>query len=183
MAMPGMGPSRLAIEYGQGETLIGLPMRGGPVRALGIALLLAFWSLGGLFAVALMAAGSISTVFFTAWITGWAAGFIALLIWLFWTLVGRETLVAVPTGLTRVRSILFFKTAQAFSAPEARQIAYLADDPARRVRFNGRRIPQSALVISGSGRTVRFAHGIGQAEAEEVVAAVRMRVVQQGRNA
>ncbi len=175
------GRSRRGIRIDEtpDETIVHLPVQRGILRALGQVFMLGFWSLGGMLAFILVATGA-AAPFFAVFLVGWAIGFVALVLRLLWTLLGRDTLIARPDGLVRKRSILFWGPRETFTARQARLLTYIENDPSRRVHVNNRTIAQPALEIAGDGRLARFGHGISKSDAEAVIAAVRARVGTEG---
>lgn len=176
MLAGGVSRVRADISHGQGFTEI-VFRRSGRWKAallLGVALL---WLLGGGFAMLLLAASAGEKPMLVIWLALWGPGGFIMLMLLLWRLVGREALVVRSESLALTRSVAFLRLGRAIPAAALREIAWLADDPGIRVRVNGRRIPQSALELVEDGRRTRCAHGIGEAEAHLVIAAIRRRLV------
>lgn len=172
---------RSRIEYGQGETTIHLRVP----RNLGSILFQVFFLvIGGaaaLFVTLLISAGSGEPAFLQIWMVGWTFGLLFVLFRLLWTIFGREKLIARNEGLTIARSILFVPWKHFYSIDDVGRMRFIANDPARSVRINGRIIPQPAIGIIARGYEVKLAHGISEPEANQVIEALRQRLVPLGR--
>lgn len=169
------------IEYGQGETIVHLRVPRSLLVIFTHLLILVAGGAGSLFVGLMMSVGTGDPAFYRVWLTLWTAGLIFVVVRLLWFLFGRERLIARNSGLTLARSILFLPWNKTYATNDVGQMRYIADDPARSVRINNRRIPQSALGITANGHELKLAHGISQAEAKGVIDALKQRLVPQGR--
>ena len=173
----GTGTRRVRIEDGQGETIVHLT----PRRHLGAILVNALILAGGLFGLGfgllLLAADTMSAPgLMQLWLMIWSLGVIWMLINFLWPLFGRERWTATSKALSRKASILGLGPTITYPAGEISGLRYIHDDVTRRVRVNGRDVPQPALQFHLGGRAINFAHGISRADADKVVSVVMQRL-------
>lgn len=162
---------------GQGVTEVRIRRRDRWLRLFGLVALTLGWLVGGLFALALLAAhtGEGPSMMVT-WLVLWTVLGLVWLYILLWGALGTETLLARVEGLTLMRRLLFIRHPVVIPAETISAIEWLADDPARRVLVNGRRVPQTALGIVCAGRVVTCARGIDETEAGKAIAALKQRL-------
>ena len=164
------------IVHGQGLTEIRLRRRGRLLSAFKLVAFLAVWLLAGGFAGILLAATSDQPFILIAWLAIWGIAGLVFLSALIWGAFGTETLVARSDSLTLLRRLLIFGKPTVIPAHELTGLRWIADDPMRTVKVNGRRIAQTSLEIAGTGTTLRCARGIGEREAGLAISAARDRL-------
>ena len=128
-----------------------------------------------------MAATSGSPQMLTIWLALWGFGGLFILWLLIWSIFGRESLIGRSDSLTVMRRLLFLSRPLVLPDGEIAAVRWLPDDPARSVRVNGRRIPQTAIEITAMGRRITCARAIGELEANTAIAAARQRLLTQSR--
>ncbi len=164
------------IVHGQGLTEIRLRRRGRLLSAFKLVAFVAVWLFAGGFAGILLAATADQPFMLVAWLAVWGIVGLAFIAALIWGAFGTETLVARPDSLTLLRRLAVFGAPTVIPAQDLTGFRWIADDPMRTVKVNGRRIPQTSLEITGTGTTLRCARGIGEREAALAISAVRDRL-------
>lgn len=177
MLAGGISPVRADVTHGQGFTEVVFRRSDRWKSVARLLLFVPVWLLAGLFALALLAASGDRPSIVPTWLALWGLAGIALLAILLWGALGVESLVARADTLSLVRRFLLFSKTTALPARDISDMRWLADDPAQRVRFNGRRIPQTAFEVVAGSRRLACARGIGEAEAQTTIAALRQRLV------
>ncbi|MCI5078313.1 hypothetical protein [Oricola sp.] len=170
---------RVRVIPGQGVTTVVIVPRTGVVSFVAMLAVFAFWSFGGLFAMLMLEVANRngdSGAFFRIWLVAWVVAEIVFLLTIAWRLFGRIVVEARATGLSVARKILFFGPRSTVPASAFSGLSFLPDDPSRRVKVNGRRIPQSALTVRATTGSFRLVSGITREDADVVVAAVRRRL-------
>lgn len=178
MATESMSQTSIETIHGQGFTEVVFRRRGLLWRLLRVVLFAAAWLFGLMLGVVLMAAGGNGpSWFFPVWLAAWGLGGLVFLVGFLWNALGVESLVARSESLTLMRRMLFLRSPLVVPANSIGDIRWMADDPSRAVRVNGRRIPQTGIEIVADDRTLRCATGLGQAEAATAIAELRQRLV------
>jgi hypothetical protein len=177
MLAGGTSPVRAQIIHGQGQTEVVFRRSDRWKSLLKLLIFAPVWLFGGMFAAVLMAATSDGSPMLIIWLVLWGLGGLVFLYLLLWGVLGIESLVARAETLTLKRRLLLFVRSIPLPSAELTEIRWLADDPARSVRVNGRRIPQTAIQISADGRNWRCAQGISEAEALPAIADLKQRLV------
>lgn len=178
MLTGGVSPVRVDVTHAQGFTEVRFRRRGVFFRLVWFVLFALGWAFGLFFGLALLAAGTVEQPWFLpVWLTAWGLGGLFSLWLLLMNALVVESLIARLDRLTLLRRILVLRFPVEVPAAEIQDIRWVADDPARRVRHNGRRIPQTCLEIVSDSRNLRCADGIGQAEAQAAIIAIRQRLV------
>jgi hypothetical protein len=169
--------TRVEIIPGQGVTEVVFRRRCLVWRLVRLVLFAAVWAFGLMFGLVLMAAGGAEPSWFMpVWMAGWG------LVGLFWiylmvmNALGVESLLARVDGLTLMRRLLVLRFPLHVAASSLEDLRFGRDNPFRTVRVNGRRIPQTSIEIVTTDRILRCADGIGEADAEAAIAALRQRL-------
>ena len=178
MLAGGISEVRPEIIHGQGFTEVVFRRRGMLMRLVGFVAFVAAWLFGFLLGIVLMGVGGDGPAwFFPLWLAGWGLGGLVFLFGLLWNALGVESLVVRADNLTLLRRMLFFNSPVVLPARTISEIRWMADDPTRLVRVNGRRIPQTGIEIVTDSRVVRCAKGLGESDARTVIAELRQRLV------
>lgn len=176
-----ISPVRAQVIEGQGFTEVIFRRSDRWKGAIKLLLLVPALLFGALFAGVLLAATSGSELMLTVWLVLWGLGGLIFVGLLLWKTFGVESLIGRSDSLTLMRRLFFFSRPLVLPDGEITDIRWLADDPGRIVRVNGRRIPQTSIEITAAGRRVTCARGIGEAEANAAIAAARQRLLTQSR--
>lgn len=178
MLAGGISPVRADVTHGQGSTEVVFRRRGTVGRLFGFVLAVAAWLFGLMFGIVLMAAGNAAQPwFYPAWLSGWGLGGVFGLGLMLMNALGVESIIARSESLTLMRRLLLLRFPARVAAEDLVDIRWVPDDPARTVRVNGRRIPQTSIEIVTGSRRLAGARGIGEAEAQVAIAALRQRLV------
>ncbi|MGV3651067.1 MAG: hypothetical protein ACO1OK_06545 [Devosia sp.] len=183
MLAGGTAATRVEIVHGQGQTEILFHRRGWLGRVVRLMLAAAGWLLGLLFAALMLSVGDQPSLFYLGWLAIWLVGGGVLVFALIAGAFTRETLVVRAEAIALCHSLFWWSRSDDIPAAAVTGIEWIADDPTRRVRYNGRRIPQTALLIAAGGRSRLCARGLSEAEALTVIGTIRQRLVGLGRPA
>lgn len=177
--MPAGGGANISADIieGQGMTEVAFRRRGRWVGALRLAGFLLVWLLGGGFGALLLAAGSDASLMLWIWLAGWGLAGLFFLNLLAWSAFGTESLIGRAEGLTIMRRLVLITRPIVVPAIDIRALRWIADDPNRVVKVNGRRVAQTAIEIATSQLQLRCARGITESEAARAIAAVKQRLV------
>lgn len=163
---------RYRVEKRQGRTIIHMPVHRTPGHIFRTAFFAVFMALGGGFAVLLSIAGPRQEWFYTVWLSLWGVAMAGIVLYLFYTLFGRDRLVVRPGEVARVRSLFGLPFRQKFTPEEARAFRYTPNDLNVRYGSGMHRRPISALVLSSRDRYVSITRSLTQAEADIIMATI-----------
>jgi len=164
--------------HGQGFTEVVFRRRGVLFRLVRLVLFAAAWLFGLLFGIILMGAGGGDNAWILPiWLTVWGLVGLVFFVGLLWSALGVESLIARSGSLTLMRRLAILRTPFVSPADSISDIRWVADNPRRMVRINGRRIPQTGIEIVSNGRAIICAEGIGEPEAASAIAELRQRLV------
>lgn len=177
MLAGGTAATRAEIVHGQGQTEILFHRRGGLWRLARLVLFATGWLFGLGFAALMMSVDGQPSLFYVGWLAIWLLGGGLLMLGLLAGTVMREALVVRAEGLSLRHRLFLWSRSIDIPATAITALDWIADDPTRSVRHNGRRIPQTALRIEAEPRNHVCARGISEAEALSVIGTIRQRLV------
>lgn len=178
LALVSSGP-RVRVVHGQGVTKVVITPQTGLVSFAGMLAVFAFWTFGGLFALLMLEVANRSGesgAFFQIWLVAWFVAELVGVAIIAWRLFGRIVVEARASGLTVAHRIFFLGPRRTIPASAFSGLSWVPDDMARRVRVNGRRIPQPALMARATTGSFAIAHGVSRDDADIAAAAVRQRL-------
>lgn len=167
--------SRIRIEYGQGETIVHLPMHRTPGHILRTVALAVMMALGGGFAYVLSLGSPRNPAFYQIWLSLWTVAMVGLVLYLAFVVFGADRLIIRRDGVSRVRSVLGLPYRQRFTPQEALSFKFVRRDQSIRYKQGKTHVPTSALVLSNRDRYVSIARRISPHEAGVIMEAIRER--------
>lgn len=160
------------------EVQVTIPAR----KNIFIIAFLSFWMLGWLFGevsvIGALIPGSSpagTDVFLVIWLAGWTLGGVMVLYVLAWNFAGKEVVIARPEAIEIQRNVLFIKRNKKYSAISIKNLRVNRESTTtwfgRQDAWNRR----GTIAFDYGMKTVRFASGIDEAEANHLLDLFRQR--------